>query len=212
MTRALALGLVTLAGAGCGVLTHARPTPKGTVALEASAGGPIVDIGAPVPLPLSTLSVSVGVLERLDVQAHVHLTTLLALRTAGLDVGTTWLPLTQDRWRPAVAITGRGFLFTDLRGAPLGFVELTSTASWLAAGRFLTLVTLSGLVDLSDGFVHWSPGLGEQVLLGHWALGLDLRWYDPTYDVRFSSAKWAHLGGRGALGLVLGASYRFGGE
>lgn len=212
MTRALCLGVALIAGSGCGILTHARPTPKGTVALEASAGGPIVDIGAPIPLPLSTLGVSVGLLDRLDVQAHVHLITLLALKTAGLDVGTTWMPLTQDGARPAVALTGRVYVFTDFRGAPLGYVELTSTASWLLGKRWLSLVTLSGVVDVGDGYVHWSPGIGEQVLLGRWAIGLDLRWYDPTFDARFSSAKWASLAGRGAIGLVLGASYRLGGE
>ncbi len=203
---------LSVACSACGILTHARPTPRHGFAVEASAGGPLVNIGAPIPLPLTTVGASYGVDDGLDVQVHTHLTTAAALSVAGFDAGGTWMPVEQRRARPAVALTGRLYAFTDFRTGTLGYGELSATASWLLGRRFLTYVTVGGLVEFLDGYVHWSPGLGEQVQFGRFALGLDLRWYDPGYTTRYASANWAGLGGLGALGLVLGASYTFGGD
>jgi hypothetical protein len=193
-------------------MTHVRPTPRHAVAVEASAGGPIALLGAaPVPLPLSTIGASYGVIDGLDVQAHVHLTTLFAFGVAGGDIGATWMPLTQRQARPALAFTGRLYAFTDFHSGTFGYAELSGTVSWLLATRWLTYGTIGGLVEFNDGYVHWAPGVGEQVQLGRAWLGLEVRWYDAGYETRLSSANWLSPGGLGAIGVVLGGGYRFGG-
>jgi len=54
-------------------------------------------------------------------------------------------------------------------------------------------------------------GVGGQVPFNRFALQLEANWYWPTYDAAAAPVTWASPGGRGALGLVLGVSYRFGG-
>ncbi|MBN8227863.1 hypothetical protein JYK02_10115 [Corallococcus macrosporus] len=195
----------------CGLPAHVRPVPAGSLALEAGVGGPAVRLeGTPVPLPLSTLGASYGLNDRWDVSAHAHLTPLL-LGVAGMDVGTTWLALEQDGARPAVALTGRGYVFSDLDTGALFHGEATAAASWLLRERFLTYVSGSALYDVVESDVLWSLAAGTRVPFGRFALQLELGWYGPDYDASVAGAEWLTPGGHGALGLVLGGSYRFGG-
>lgn len=210
---AFVMVVVTVGLGGCGVATHVRPTPPRTVTVEASAGGPVAMLGGvPIPLPLATVGGSYGVDEGLDVQAHVHVTTALALRVPGFDVGATWMPIVQKRARPAVAFTGRLYAFSDFRTGTWPFGEVSAAASWLVGERYLSYVTVGGLVDFVDGYVHWSPGVGEQITFGRFSLGLEARWYDPGYSTAGASVPWVNVGGLGAWGLVLGLNYRLGGN
>jgi len=205
--RALALAAASLLAAGCGIATHVRPTPRGAFEVEASAGGPLANLGAPIPIPLSTVGASYGFGERWDLQAHLHLTTL-ALKTAGADVGGSWLALEQHGLRPALSLTARAYAFSDLASAVQPYGELTATASW-ASGRWTAYGTASGMLDYGGRFL-WSPGVGARVALGRFGAQLDLRWYEPAYSTAHSSVPWVGPGALGALGVVLGASYRFG--
>ncbi len=200
--------LAALASA-CGLATHVRPVPVGTLALEAAVGGPVADLGAPIPLPLATVGASYGVAESLDVHAHAHLTPLV-LGTVGLDVGATWLALGEDGWRPAVSLTGRAYGFSDLSTGALFHGEAGAAASWLLGERFLTYLSARALYDALEEDGLWAVGTGVQVPFGRFALQAEASWYAPGYDTSASPVAWASVGGRGAFGVVLGASYRFG--
>ncbi|MFP2903787.1 hypothetical protein ACLESD_01685 [Pyxidicoccus sp. 3LFB2] len=164
-----------------------------------------------MPLPLSTVGASYGVREDLDVHSHVHLTPLV-LGTAGLDVGATWLAWQEDGARPALALTGRAYGFSDLSTGALFYGEASAAASWLLRDRFLAYVSASALYDTLNEDTLWAVGAGTQVPFGRFALQAEVGWYLPTYDASVAPAEWVTAGGRGALGLVLGGSYRFGGE
>lgn len=208
----LAVSGLAVLGTGCGLATHVRPVPKGRVQLEASVGGPMADVGAPIPLPLSTVGASYGLLDRMDVHGHVHLTPLAFFNVPGLDVGATYLALEEQGSVPAVAVTSRLYAFSNLRDGTLTYGDLSATASWLLARRWLTYGSLTGMVDFLDGRFMWSPAIGEQVLLGSWSLQLEARYYDPTYRSASSAVHWVSAGGYGAFGVVLGAGFRFGGS
>jgi len=209
--RWLVLAGVLALSSACGLPAHVRPVPRGTVAAEASVGGPAVLLGAvPVPLPLATVGASYGVAERMDVHAHLHLTPLL-LGTAGLDIGATWLPLAEEGWRPALSLTGRAYGFSDLSSGALFYGELSAAASYLLRERYLTYLSTTALHDALAGDVLWAVGVGGQVPFDRFALQLEVNWYWPSYDAAAAPVTWASPGGRGALGLVLGLSYRFGG-
>lgn len=206
----LLLSLVLVSSA-CGLPAHVRPVPRGTLAVEAAVGGPAALLGnVPVPLPLSTVGASYGVAENVDVQAHVHLTPLL-LGTAGLDLGATWLARPEQGWRPAISLTGRAYGFSDLSSGALFYGEAGAAASYMLGGRYLTYVSGRALYDALASDVLWAVGAGAQVPFRRFALQLEANWYWPSYDASASPVSWASVGGRGAFGLVLGASYRFGG-
>ncbi len=206
----LITALVALCSA-CGLPAHVRPVPAGTLAVEGAVGGPAALLGGvPVPLPLATVGASYGVAERVDVHAHAHLTPLL-LGTAGMDLGATWLALPEQGWRPALALTGRAYGFSDFSSGALFYGEASAAASYLLGERYLTYVSTTALYDALAGDLMWAVGVGGQVPFNRFALQLEANWYWPTYDAAAAPVSWASPGGRGTLGLVVGASYRFGG-
>ncbi|MGQ0507779.1 MAG: hypothetical protein ACT4TC_20955 [Myxococcaceae bacterium] len=201
--------LVATLSSACGHVTHVRPTPKGQLDVQAAAGGPFVKIGPVLPLPLSTVGASYGVHEKVDVHAHVHLTSL-AFGVGGLDVGATYLPLAERGWIPAVSLTGRLYGFTDLQSAR-PYLEVGAAGSYFFGERFLTYLALNTLVQFFGAPPLWSVAVGEEVRLGHFGVALEARWFSPTHNITFNTVEWVGLGGQGALGIVLGLRYRFGG-
>ena len=201
---------------GCGLPTQVRPVPRGAVQVEAAVGGPLAHLlGTVVPVPLSTAGVRYGVAERADVAAHVHLTTL-AFGVAGVDVGGGWLAVRQDGAVPAVSLAGRLYGFStvlDKRLAPPGaYLEVSPTVSYLLGQRFLSYVSATGLAQLTGGAPAWALAVGEQVRLGPWSVQVEGRWFQPQDASRLHAVDWAGVGDRGALGVVLGVGYRFGGR
>lgn len=200
---------------GCGLTTQVRPIPRGAVQVEAAVGGPLVDLGPVVPVPLSTAGVRYGLGERVDVAAHAHLTTL-AFGDAGLDVGGDWLVLAQDGAVPALSLGGRLYGFGNVLASrpfnPRAWLEVSPALSYLLGGRFLSYVSGTGLVQFAGGRPLLALAVGEELWLDPWGVQLEARWYQPGDDSRFHAADWVGIGGRGALGAVLGIRYRFGGK
>lgn len=202
-TVVTALGVL----AGCGHTTHVRPNAPKELSVEVDLGGPLANLGAPIPLPLTTAGVSYGVMERLDVQAHVHLTTL-AFGVAGLDVGSTYLPIREQGAIPAVSLSGRLYGFSDFHSGARGYLELTGAASYLFKERFLTYLSATGFLQMFEPPLL-SLAVGEEVKLGHFGLQLEVRWYEPNQLSTPMTVNWVSIGGRGALGVVLGFRYYF---
>ena len=192
---------------GCGLSTQVRPTPRGVLVAEASVGGPgaILD-GAPVPIPMSAVGVSWGFGPKSDLSAHTHITTLLAQRVAGFDVGGSWLVFDGGGARPALCFGGGGYLFSDFRSSALGFVDAALTASWVM-GRFVPFVSFATQLSSSGLAVDFAPAIGTQVRFSRFTLALEVRWYAPTQDTRGAAVQWLSPLQRGAIGLVLGGRY-----
>lgn len=203
---ALVVGGLLLAG--CGLSTQVRPTPKGLLIAEASIGGPAVRLGgAPVPLPLSTVGVAWGFSEKSDLSAHMHLTTLIAQRVAGFDVGGSWLLLDVAGIRPALCFGWRGYVFTDFSSGALGFFDTALTASWNLSHRFVPFVTVATQLSSVGLALDVSPAVGVQIRFQRFSLQAEVRWYAPNQDARGAAADWLSPYKRGAIGLVLGGRY-----
>lgn len=202
--------------AGCGLTTQVRPVPRGILQVEGAAGGALVNLGQTLPVPLSTVGARYGVAERLDVAAHAHLTSL-TFGVAGLDVGGSWLALAQDGAVPALSLGGRLYGFTSVLASrrdasPRAYVEVSPAVSYLLGGRFLTYASATGLVQLAGGRPLLALAVGEEVQLERWGVQLEGRWFQPDAATRFNAVDWVGVAGQGALGVVLGVRYRFGGE
>ena len=194
--------------AGCGLSTQVRPTPKGVLVAEASVGGPAVLVGgAPVPLPLSTVGVAWGFTERSDLSAHMHLTTLLAQKIAGFDVGGAWLAAEGEGARPALCFGWRGYVFIDFRSGALGFLDGALTASWNVSRRFVPFVSVAAQLSSLGLAVDFAPAVGVQIRFQRFTLQAELRWFAPNQDVRGAAPEWLSVYKRGAIGLTLGGRY-----
>lgn len=207
MMRVGALTLITVVATGCALNTQVRPTPKGTLALHGSVGGPMANVGAPIPLPLAAVGVGWGFHERADLSAHTHLTTLAASKLFGLDVGLSWLALAQRDRVPALTAGFRLYTFTDFNTGTLGFYEGSLAASWDVGARYRPFVALATQFDAQA--LQWdiAPAAGCEFRFGNFTLIAELKWYAPSRDARLSSVPWVAPFGRGALGLVIGGRY-----
>jgi hypothetical protein len=201
------LVLLMLASSACGLATHVRPTPAGQIEFEGAVGGPAAEVnGVPVLLPLTTVGASYGIVDRLDVSAHLHLSSLVLLNP-GLDLGVSGLLMEENRGWPAITVGVRGYGFTDFT-AFKPYFEVNLTGSYKLFDYVLVYASAAG-VGAYDGNGHASAALGAQLRLERWSFQLEVRWYDLTYDTRYSSVRWLSPDGMGALGGVFGASYRF---
>ena len=194
--------------AGCGLSTQVRPTPKGVLVAEASVGGPSVLVGgAPVPLPLSAVGVSWGFTDRSDLSTHLHVTTLLAQKIAGFDVGGSWLFAKGAGALPALCLGWRGYLFTDFSSGSLGFFDTAVTASWNLSRRLVPFVSLAVQLSSLGLAVDVAPAVGVQLRFQRVTLQAEVRWFAPNQDARGAASEWLSPYKRGAIGLVIGARY-----
>lgn len=199
---------VALLCSACGHVSHVRPTPKGQLDVQAAVGGPLARLGPVFPVPLSTVGASYGLNEKVDVSAHLHVTSL-AFGVGGLDVGATYMPVAEKGAIPAISLTGRVYGFTDLQAARPYF-EASAAASYLFGKHFLTYFSATGLLQFAGGPPLWALAVGEEFQIGRFGLALEARWYDPSYQTQFNVVDWVNIRGQGALGVVLGFRYRFG--
>ncbi len=195
---------------GCASVTHVRPVPRGALVAEASAGGPFALVsGIPVPLPLTSVGATYGVLDRLSVHGHVQPSSLM-FGALGGDVGATGLLLEEQGARPALAASGQVNVLTDFRTASWWSADASLTASWLLGERWMPYVTATGQMDFLNRLFHVAPGVGAQVRLDRWTLQAEARLYAPTRRSDIAAVPYVGVAGHGAFGLVLGAGYRFG--
>lgn len=200
-----ALPLLSLVLCGCGLTTHVRPVPWGALQGEAAVGGPMAVDGVAIPLPLSTVGARYGLDPRIDIGAHLHLTSLLALGTPGLDVETNLLALEQFGAVPTVSFTARAYAFTNLRSLRLD-AEVGITSSWKLSEQWLVFANVVRHQEyLSTG--SWSLSAGGRLSLGTAGLQAELRWFDVLQSTAGASVPWISPFGRGALGVVIGADY-----
>lgn len=199
--------LLLFALAGCGLNAHVRPVPKGTLAVEAAVGGPAVLLsGAPVPLLLSTVGARYGLVDRLDISVHTHITTLAAFKLFGLDLGLGWLVFDQKGAWPALDLSARFYLFTDFVQAQSA-AEVSASVSWLLGEHVMPYATFTVYVDALSGAAHLAPGVGVEFRVGRFAIIPELRWYAPETSARGASVEWLSPGKQGAIGLVLGGRF-----
>jgi hypothetical protein len=209
--RSLILLLCGVSLVACGHVTSVRPAPKDVVQAEAALGGPLVRLsGLVLPVPLTTAGARYGLGDTYDVAAHVHLTSL-SFGVAGLDVGSTWMPLSQQGALPALSLSGRLYGFTNLRDGPRAYLELTGSASYLAGEHFLTYLSGTTLVQFAGGSPLYSLAFGEELRFGRFGLQAEVRWYEPDVATVFQVVDWVPVLGQGGLGVIVGVNYRFGG-
>jgi hypothetical protein len=194
----------------CGHGSKIRPTPRSEVAVEAALGGPLFkNAGPTIPLPLTTVGVSYGVADRLDVSAHLHPTVAL-FGVAGLDVGSSYLAVEQDGAVPAVTVAGRLYGFTDFKTGFSPYLEAGATGSYRIANRFSPFLNVSALVQ-TNAVPLFALGVGSDVRIGQSAVQAELRWYSPNRGTYFNAVDYISVGRQGALGIVISGRVNFGG-
>jgi hypothetical protein len=209
---------------GCSTLNNARPIPEGTHQVGLTVGGPMVMLfGAPIPLPNAVVEGRHGVAtlggKPLDVNCGLNLTAT-AFGILQMHVGASYLILDQDGGVPALSVSNRLFIATNVLGASdkvdpsaefWAADQLELTASWLL-GDHLLYVGLGQYLDFGNPALTLTPSVGADFDLGEtggFRLHTELRWYAINQPHRVSAVTWVIPDTAGALGFNFGFSYAF---
>jgi len=215
--------LAALGLTGCSTLSGARPLAPGEHAVGVTAGGAMVPLGAPVPLPNLVVEGKHGIAELadrpLDISYGVNLTAL-PYGVGQAHVGSSFLLVDQHGAAPALSLTDRLFLATNLPGASnkvdpriqgWGADQIELSASWYA-GHQLIYVGVSEYIDFGNPGLLLTPSLGVQLdpgEAGGFLVQPELRWYAINRQSQADNVRW--IGPTGALGFSIGFATRFGG-
>ena len=208
--------------AACSTLSGARPLSPGEHAVGVTAGGVFVPLGGPVPLPNLVVEGKHGVAKPIDRPLDVH----YGLNITGLPygiaqghVGSSFLLVDQKGAAPALSLTDRLFLATNLPGSPYraepraqGWVadQVELTASWYA-GQQLVYLGMAQYIDFGSPSWLLTPSVGVQIdpgAPGGFLVQPELRWYGITQRPQAESVDW--VGTTGGLGFSIGFATRLG--
>lgn len=209
--------------AACSTVHGVRPLGKGAVAVEGSLGGPIVHVfDAPIPLPLSTVGVAVGVTETTDVHAAWHTTAAAMFGLPGADVGVSQQLLAQSGARPRVmadlTLVGVGGDVAEDHGSEGGFrlfAQPTATAAW-DWGKRKRHTGYGSLTGFLQPFPEFAA-LGAVAVGNQWGVGevltlrTELKWIQPWESSAPLTPDYITPGQLGALSAQIGLGLRFGG-
>lgn len=200
----------------CGTVAAVRPLQKGQSSFGLSLGGPVARVaGLDIPMPYAVARYRYGLTDQFGLYAGGHLF-FAAMGNVGLEGGLSYHFLNQKGWVPTVGGSA-GFVGLIRPGQPdqAFFPQLDLSASWLFADKFLTYVGTQSMYQLSDKpWVVLAPFVGAQFDLGpRFSLGAEGKWYAPTEPTKPRNVDYRlPIAGHGAVGFVLGAGYKFGGN
>jgi len=223
--QSISVGAGILLGMGCGTMNAARPLNKGEHAVGATFGGPMVKLGAPLPLPSFVVEGRHGLAPVLDRPFDVHYGVNLTAASFGIAQvhgGVGWQLTDQQRGLPAWTVASRLFLADNhFAGGRVASAERALwvlnqsdlLASWQRS-RWLGYTGLSQLTDFRYPGLHLAPILGGQVALGEqqsWSLQLESRYYGVNRRSSSTAVPWVTFG-PGAMGINIGVQKRLGGR
>ncbi|MCB9669994.1 MAG: hypothetical protein H6734_11020 [Alphaproteobacteria bacterium] len=203
--------LLPLLLVACSTSRAVRPLPAGTGALTASLGGPInADLGAPIPLPLTTIGYAYGVDGKTDVHAAIHPTAAAAFGVFGASVGVARQVWDQQGGSPRLMtdLTLHAFGGDAAAGPPLAagraFAELSGVLSWDVREHSLYTGTDLFFQPGPRATAHLSPLGGAILRRGRTGVAFEAAWLAPYVDNRPLAAHWIGPFHRGAVQLKLG--------
>lgn len=206
--------LFAILAAGCGTVNAVRPLARGQSSIAFSVGGPVASVaGMNIPLPYAVARYRYGLDDNTSVYAGAHLL-MASFGVLGLDGGVTHHFIDQRGGVPAVG-AGVGLCgLIEPGGESRLLPEAEVVGSYLLGGRSLTYFGVQSMFQTSqDPYFVLAPFVGEEVRLGRrLSLSLESKWYAPGHDTKPRNIDYRiPIGGKGALGFVLGANYHVGG-
>ena len=213
--------MLLLLSFGCSTIHGVKPVGKGNVEINASLGGPIVEVfSAPIPIPLTTVGATVGLTETLDVHAAFHPTAAMLMGIVEFDGGASYQFIAPRGAAPRLmgdlSLVGAGG--NAAPGEPAGGFRLllqpTVTGSW-DWGRKKRQTVYTALT----AFVEPAPTFH---VIGAWAVGerwglsprlhldTELKWIAPYQSSYYLVTHYYAPANLGAISFQLGLGYTFG--
>jgi hypothetical protein len=168
-------------------------------------GGPIFkNLGGPIPVPSLPVGARYGVLDGLDVSAHINPLTFVVGGFVTADAQATFSLVGDGQRRGFHMATSTGLgLLTDfsqmVRVSPL--FDLAMSYGFSKAAPFIGAELI---LDVWGGAVIWNPFIGLEIDVGRTTLSLAGVWFNAGFDTYSTPLDWVSPGNRGAIGVLLG--------
>ena len=220
------MACLALVLAGCSTLSGARPLERGSHEVGFTLGGPLLDQGAPIPLP----NLVVGARSGLGTLADRPFDLGYGLNITGLPFGMVavygdlgWLVARQNGAVPAVTVRNKLFVVSnaasinkDVELSPRGLWgadQIDVIVSWQAGGSVFH-ATLGQVFDFGAPSLLLAPGIGASLDPGEpggVTLQPELRWWGINQVNEQRNIPWVPSR-PGALGVHVGLAIPLGGD
>jgi hypothetical protein len=200
--------------AGCGTVTAVRALRKGESAVAVSAGGPVAHlVGMNMPFPYAVARYRYGLNDQTGLYVGGHISAA-GLGIVGMDGGVSHHFLKQSRGVPAVGASAGLLAMVKPGDGQVVFPQVDVVASYLLGDRLLAYFGGQSMYQLhAKPYVVIAPFAGAETRLGRsFSFSLEAKWYAPFEKTKPRNVDYRlPIGGKGAVGFVLGVNYHFGG-
>jgi len=207
----------------CAPSRFVEPLEKNEISVGGSIGGPVIDFGGPIPMPITSIEVGYGLDTNLTAFGALH-TTAAVFGNLQIDAGVTYKILNQNKYIPNVSITPsfnfiQNFEYNSNKFWPI----LDINAYWnYGKNRNYFYVGLNNYFELSPTMANdqpqanpwlYSPQLGHIVKgsKGNFQLTTEIKLLGPNLDNSTAFVPYKSLlGTRGATGFFIGCRWIIG--
>ena len=218
----LFIALITILQS-CAPSRFVEPLEKDELSVGGSFGGPVIDFGGPIPMPISSLEVGYGVKDNLTAFGAFH-TTAAIFSNFQIDAGVTYKFVDQNKFIPNVSVSPSFNFIYGFRSKSAKFwpvVDLNSYWNYGERKNYFYL-GINNYFELSKTAAnnqpqphHWlfSPQIGHitKGKNGNWQLTTEIKFLGPNLKNTYSFVPYKSiLGEHGATGFFIGCRWIIG--
>ena len=217
------LGLLFLAFAfvGCNATRVVKPLDKGEKQLAAGFGGPgIIYTGAPIPVPLTSVSYAHGLDTGLSLSAGLH-TTSAAFGVIQSDIAVGISAFQSKSEKFGVTVTPAiNFLYDFYENNGRTYPQLDALSWWQygekdhllygGVGTWIELRKRKAHEQVQNNEVLPWITVGHQFNMEKWSYMTEFKYLGFQHETDLSVVDYVSPGGRGTIGFYFGISRSFG--
>jgi len=221
-TYPLLLLLMAILISSCAPSRYVEPLEKDTFSVGGSFGGPVINFGGPIPMPITSVDVGYGLDSNLTLFGGLH-TTSAIFGNGQIDLGCTYQFLKQKGAIPNVSVSPSVNMIYDF-GDQVGNIWpiLDLNAFWNYGERKnYFYVGMNNYFELSRTGAHeqpqdyywlFSPQIGHALKgkKGHGQLITEMKYFAPYIDNFGDFVPYLPPGNTGALGFYISYRWTFG--
>ncbi|MFK8045808.1 MAG: hypothetical protein AB8B72_09945 [Crocinitomicaceae bacterium] len=201
----------------CGPSKFVEPIAHKQISIGGHFGGPTLDYGAPIPLPITALELGYGLDTNVTIFGGLH-TTAILFGNLQMDFGATFKVYEQKKYVPNLSVTpGFNFIYSFSGATGKFWPTIDANAFWNYGSRKSYFYAgVNNYFELSSTMAnnqpqskHWlfNPQIGHVLKgkNGHGQLTTEIKWLGPNLnnDYAFIPYSTPH-GSQGAIGIYLG--------
>jgi len=216
----VAAALFTITQA-CAPSRFVEPLNKNELSIGGTFGGPVIDFGGPIPMPVSTLEVGYGLDTNLTIFGALH-TTAAVFGNFQIDAGISYQFLEQKKFIPNLSVAPGFNFITNIKSTKF-WPKLDVNAFWnygartnyfyIGANNYFELSKTMALEQEQLSPWLFSPQIGH-VFKGkqeNWQLTTEIKFLGPYIDNSTAFVPYKSLtGSNGATGFFIGCRWIIG--